>query len=178
MTTLKLDVTEVQLSPLKPLFYRLYDSNILLFPPCVRQNAGKWADLYPFHQAVIWSRCTLTLWIPCSQQYRAALSCGSYQEPWHISHGWCPLAFWGSGLRGPLVALPVCWHFHSGAYFSEVSKTLTSGKLFYVYLSEGASGNVVNMSLTLEKSWNAVLTPSWEMLDWIALCCNLVWYRA
>jgi len=120
----------------------------------------------------------LCLWIPCSQQYRAALSCGSYQEPWHISQGWCPLAFWGSGLRGPLVALPVCWHFHSGAYFSEVSKTLTSGKLFYVYLSEGASGNVVNMSLTLEKSWNAVLTPSWEMLDWIALCCNLVWYRA
>lgn len=54
---------------------------------------------------------------------------------------------------GPPVAQPVCWHFHSGAYFSEVSKALTGGKLFVVYLFEGASGNVVNMSLILEKAW-------------------------
>lgn len=86
VTALKLDVTEVQLSPQNHNFIGSMTQTYCCFLPVLDKMQASGQVFIPFTK--LWSdpdASWLCLWIPCSQQLRAALSCGSYQEPRHIS---------------------------------------------------------------------------------------------
>ena len=149
-------------------FYGFCNLNILLYPHCGRQKAGK----YPFYEAVT---CSLRpIWLCLLGHPQSTVqNCMSFWllpgDPAHLPQPLTSPCLLRPMLRGPTATPPVLWHRPFEAYFSEVPEMFITEKLLCVCLSEDACGNIVDVLLILEKVWKAALTPGKGLLDWVAL---------